>query len=274
MTIRLKGDIIIVTKQSILSLDTEYTERGIVMMYAYIRVSTARQDFGRQIDNINKAYPDISTDNYYKEKYSAKTMNRPRWNELYKKLKSGDTVVFDSVSRMSREAEEGIALYKTLYDKGVNLIFLNEPYCNTDTYRQSAQQSIKLTGDRIADIFIQATNQVLMILAETQIRQAFEQAEKERKDTSSRVSGGMRSKQLQAAKEGITIHYGLTKGDKLTTKKSIAAKQIILKHCKDFGGSLTDEETAKQAGISRNTYYKYKAELRAAGEYTQIIKGK
>jgi DNA invertase Pin-like site-specific DNA recombinase len=238
-------------------------KRGGIMMYAYIRVSTARQDFSRQIDNIKKAYPEISLDNYVKEKYSAKTLDRPKWKALYKKLKSGDTVVFDSVSRMSRTAEEGIALYKVLYDKGVNLIFLNEPYCNTDTYKQSAEQSIQLTGNKIADIYIEATNQVLMILAETQIRQAFEQAEKERKDTSSRVSGGMRSKQLKAAEEGITIHYGLTKGDKLTTKKSLSAKEIILQYSKDFNGTLKDKDVCTLAGISRNTYYKYKAQLRA-----------
>ena len=229
-------------------------------MYAYCRVSTQRQDLQRQIDNITKLYPSAVI---YSDKFTGATTDRPNWNKLHKILTAGDTVVFDSVSRMSRNAAEGAALYEELYSRGVNLIFLNEPHCNTDTYKQSAAQSIPETGNEIADIYIQATNKVIMILAKRQIEIAFEQAEKERKDICKRVREGMQSKKKAAAAEGITITYGLEKGAKLTTKKSIAAKQIILKHCKDFGGSLTDEETAKQAGISRNTYYKYKAELRA-----------
>lgn len=240
-------------------------------IYAYCRVSTQRQDLQRQIDNITKLYPSAVI---YSDKFTGATTDRPNWNKLHKLLQAGDTVIFDSVSRMSRNAAEGSELYQELYCKGVNLVFINEPHCNTDTYKQSAAQSIPETGNEIADIYIQATNKVIMILAKRQIEIAFEQAEKERKDICKRVKEGMASKKKAAAAEGITIQYGLEKGAKLTTKKSISAKEIIKKHNKDFGGSLTDEETAKQAGISRNTFYKYKAELRAAGEYTQIIKGK
>ena len=48
----------------------------------------------------------------------------------------------------------------------------------------------------------------------------------------------------------------------MTTKKSIAAKKEILKHSKDFGGTLSDSDTMKLTGLSRNTYYKYKKELK------------
>ena len=234
------------------------------MMYAYIRVSTKKQDLQRQIDNISKAYPNI--DEYVSDKFTGKTLDRPNWNRLYKKLKTGDTIVFDSVSRMSRDASEGANLYEELYNKGINLIFLNEPHCNTDTYRQSAEQSIPVTGNEIADIYIQATNQVIMILAKRQIQIAFEQAEKERLDICKRVKDGMQAKKRKAAEMGITIKYGAKEGVKLNVKKSAPAKEIILKHSKDFNGSLSDSEVCKLAGISRNTYYKYKAELRAERE--------
>ena len=46
-------------------------------------------------------------------------------------IKKEDTIVFDSVSRMSRNADEGFKDYKMLYSMGVNLIFLNEPLINT-----------------------------------------------------------------------------------------------------------------------------------------------
>ena len=229
-------------------------------VYAYCRVSTQRQDLQRQIDNITKLYPNAVI---YSDKFTGATTDRPNWNKLHKLLQAGDTVIFDSVSRMSRNAAEGSELYQELYCKGVNLIFINEPHCNTDTYKQSAAQIIPETGNEIADIYIQATNQVIMILAKRQIEIAFEQAEKERKDICKRVKEGMAAKKNKAAAEGITVKYGLEKGAKLTVKKAAPAKDIILKHSKDFGGSLNDADVCKLAGISRNTYYKYKAELKA-----------
>ena len=49
----------------------------------------------------------------------------------------------------------------------------------------------------------------------------------------------------------------------LRLKKSIEAKKTILQHCRAFGGSLSDAETQKLAGVSRNTFYKYKSELKS-----------
>ena len=39
-------------------------------------------------------------------------MSRPRWEWLMTKVQPGDTIVFDSVSRMSRD-EEGFKDYKS-----------------------------------------------------------------------------------------------------------------------------------------------------------------
>ena len=56
---------------------------------------------------------------------------------------------------------------------------------------------------------------------------------------------------------------GRKKDAKITTKKSIAAKEIIRKHSRDFSGTLSDVEVMQLTGLSRNTYYKYKRELKA-----------
>ena len=55
---------------------------------------------------------------------------------------------------------------------------------------------------------------------------------------------------------------GQKAGAKLHVKKSDAAKKAIQIYSKDFGGLLSDKDVMKLAGISPNTYYKYKAELR------------
>ena len=73
---------------------------------------------------------------------------------------------------------------------------------------------------------------------------------------------------LPRTKEGIETarlngkQIGQRQGAKLTTKKSVSAKEIISRHSKDFGGTLSDAEVMKLAGLARNTFYKYKRELR------------
>ena len=55
---------------------------------------------------------------------------------------------------------------------------------------------------------------------------------------------------------------GNVKGAKLTTKKSVKAKELIKKYSKDFEGTLEDKEVITLTGVSRNSYYKYKREIR------------
>ena len=95
----------------------------------------------------------------------------------------------------------------------------------------------------------------MLLLAKEQIRLAFEQSEKEVQDLRQRTREGMQTARLSDKQ------IGQVSGTKLVTKKSLAAKEIILKHNKAFGGSLNDLETITQAGITRKTFYKYKKEL-------------
>ena len=55
---------------------------------------------------------------------------------------------------------------------------------------------------------------------------------------------------------------GLAKGTTLVTEKSLRCKEIIKKHATDFGGTLSDSEVMTLCKISRNSYYKYKRELK------------
>ena len=77
-------------------------------IYGYCRISTAKQSIDRQIRNIKAEYP---TAHIVQEAYTGTSIFRPEWLKLYRVLKAGDTMVFDSVSRMSRNAEKGFALY-------------------------------------------------------------------------------------------------------------------------------------------------------------------
>ena len=96
------------------------------MIYAYCRVSTPHQRLERQITNITELYPKATI---FREFYTGTTQNRPNWERLMGQIKKEDTIVFDSVSRMSRNAQEGFRDYKALYEQNVSLVFLNE-LCN------------------------------------------------------------------------------------------------------------------------------------------------
>ena len=190
--------------------------------------------------------------------------NRLHWDKLISQIKKEDTIVFDSVSRMSRNADEGFKDYKMLYSMGVNLSFLNEPLINTSVFDSTKNNLLNVnvkTGNEAIDNFfkgnIQLINNFMMALAEQQIKAAFEQSEKEVSDLHSRISQGIR----EAKRNGTQI--GLTQGTTLTTKKSIDCKSIIKKHSKDFGGSLEDPDVMKLCGCSRNSYYKYKKEAKS-----------
>lgn len=223
------------------------------MIYGYCRISTPAQNIERQERNILSVYP---TAKIHKEAYTGTVIARPVFSRLLSKLRPGDTMVCDSVSRMSRDASEGVETYMQLYDAGVNLVFLKEPHINSDTYRQALNNQVALTGDAV-DCILKGINEYLKTLAKRQIEIAFEQSEKEVQDLRQRTKEGMQTARL-AGKQ-----IGQQPGKKLTVKKYALAKPIILKHCKCFGGSLSDAEVQALCGVSRKTFYEYKQRIKA-----------
>lgn len=235
------------------------TERGNSMnnkVYGYCRISTQQQSVERQIRNIKAEYPKaiIVQETFTGTDYES----RKELQRLLKNIKAEDTIVFDSVSRLSRDAETGFKIYKELFDKGINLVFLKEGYINTEVYKSTLENTntVQVQDELLDNTILEGIRKYLMKLAEQQIKIAFEQAEKEVQDLRQRTREGIETARL----EGKQI--GQVEGAKLTTKKSIKAKEVILKHSKDFEGTLQDDDVMKLAEVSRNTYYKYKRELK------------
>lgn len=218
-----------------------------------------KQRLERQIDNIKREYPGAVI---ITEEYTGTTTDRPKWNKLIERIKKESvkgievTLVFDEVSRMSRNAKEGFEDYKMLYDMGANLIFLKERHIDTANFRQALQSKVAMTGTDV-DIILSAVNEYMMKLAERQIEIAFQTAQAEVDYLHQRTSEGVRK--AQAAGKQI----GRAKGSKVETKKAIEAKKQIQKHSKGFGGNLLDLDCMKLIGLARNTFYKYKREMKA-----------
>ena len=252
------------------------------IVYGYCRVSTQKQSLQRQIDNITSKYPEAVI---ITEKYTGTKIDRPEWSKLYKKIKQNVkdnqncTVVFDEVSRMSRNAEDGFSLYMELFSMGVSLVFLKEPHINTESYKKAMEGiiSVNITSghnaaDKMINSIMDAINEFMQAKVKEDIKLSFERAEEEVVLLHKRISDGMKT--IQRANERYRItgetdkikQIGGVSGKRLTTKKSIEKKAEILKHSVDFGGTLNDVDCMKLTGLSRNTFYKYKRELKAESE--------
>ena len=243
------------------------------MIYGYCRISTPKQNIERQIRNILKEFPDAVM---IEETFSG-FQRRKELEKLIRYIQTGDTIVFDSVSRMSRNAEEGFALYEKLYSKGAELIFLKEPHINTATYRKTLQEkqiSLNLSSgdeatDKLMKSILDALNDYILALAKKQIQLAFIQSQKEIDDLHQRTREGIET----ARRNGKQI--GQKQGSILHIRKKAPIQQLILKYSKSFNGSNLDKDViaiinaspdpddkSKKLHVSLNTYYKYKAELK------------
>ena len=225
------------------------------MIYGYARISTQKQNIERQIRNILKYCPDAIIK---QEIYTGtKTDGRKVFDKLLKIVRSGDTIIFDSVSRMSRNAETGFQVYQDLFDRGIELVFIKEPHINTETYKKALSNNIEMTGTK-TDIILEAINKYLMERAKEQIIIAFSQAEKEVSDLHQRTKEGIET----ARRNGKQI--GRKSGTTIETKKARMVKEKIIMYSSSFNGTLNDTDVIKLIGISRNTYYKYKSAIKSA----------
>ena len=232
-------------------------------IWGYARISTKKQNIERQVRNI-LAFNPLAV--IIQETYTGRNSSRPKFEKLLKTIRTGDTIIFDSVSRMSRNADEGFTLYQELYSKGVNLVFLKERHIDSETYRKELDKQVTLrvkTGEPFADVLFQtivdALNAYVLNLAEKQIRLAFEQSQKEVDDLSQRTKEGIET----ARRNGKQI------GGYRERKRERPIKELIRKFSRSFDGNLKDKEViavinSGELHVSPNTYYKYKLEIRLA----------
>lgn len=229
----------------------------------YVRVSSQHQQILRQIKNIKQYYPDAII---IKDHYTGTKLDRPGFARLLqmcrgKYLPKGKIVgkiVFDEVSRMSRNEIDGYNQYMEFYNMGIELVFLKEPQLNTETYRQAMQKCINLkidTGDKATDEFVKsigdALNTYTLELACQQIKSAFGAAQRERDYLSQRTKEGLQIARLYGKQ------IGRIEGTTVTTKKYLNSKEKILKYYNKLGGELTAQQIADICHISRSTLYTY-----------------
>lgn len=96
------------------------------MIYGYARVSTTCQGRdGNSLEDQRRALEAYGCQTIIEEAYSGKTMERPSFVALQKRLKEGDTLVVCKLDRFARTAIEGVQTVRELFDRGVKVHILN-----------------------------------------------------------------------------------------------------------------------------------------------------
>ena len=118
------------------------------MEYGYIRVSSIGQNVARQVDALHEAGIDDSR--IFTDKMSGKDFNRPSWKRLFRKLKSGDLLVVQSLDRLGRNYEEIQDQWRRIIkEKDADIRVLDMPLLDT------TNNTCGLAGRLVADIVLQ-----------------------------------------------------------------------------------------------------------------------
>ena len=136
------------------------------MTYGYVRVSSRDQNEERQMIAMQDF--GVKKKQIYLDKQSGKDFERPQYQKLMRKIKSGDTLVIKSIDRLGRNYDEILVQWRTITkQKKAAIVVLDMPLLDT-------RQNRDLTGTLIADIVLQ----LLSYVAQTE-REFIKQRQKE-----------------------------------------------------------------------------------------------
>lgn len=211
--------------------------------YFYMRISTKesndKQSFQRQYKSL-EAYSkenDLKfTDRYiYKDDITGATFDRTEWQELESNLKEHDTIIFKEISRFTRQAEEGYKKYMELMNKGVNLVFIDNPTVSTDYIKNLI--NIANNQNLVTKTALESTIKLLLIVE-------LDRVEQERKIIAKRIKQGIEaSNKKQGRKQGQL--------DKMNDELKADIKLFLNDR------SIKQVDLMKKHNISRNTLKKY-----------------
>lgn len=177
--------------------------------------------------------------------------------ELKEVVKSGDSVIFDSVLELDSSGmnsfENIYNTYKWFVDNDIDVMFDRSSNCDYEAIRAQIRTLIGYGVKLPIDTFFRAVLD-LEVSAYINVRDAQAVRKKNAQLSSSKLTGK---------------NYGRPKGSTAKSDRKKKAMQIILENCRDFKGTLSDDECLPLTGISRASYYRYKKDLKAESEKTK-----
>jgi DNA invertase Pin-like site-specific DNA recombinase len=126
-------------------------------IYGYARVSTQQQDLARQLDML-KDYDCIEI---LTEKISGTKADRPELVRIKDKIRTGDTFVIESFSRLGRSTKDLIELVEWFENKGVKLISIKENFDTTTPQGKLMLAVFQAFSQFERDLIVQRTKEGL-----------------------------------------------------------------------------------------------------------------
>lgn len=126
-------------------------------IFGYARVSTQDQELARQIDALEK----YGVDQIFTEKITGTKAHRPQLDKLKDKLREGDTVVIESLSRLGRSTKDLLALLEEWNGQGVKLVSLKEQIDTTTPTGKLLVTVLSALSQFERDIIVQRTKEGL-----------------------------------------------------------------------------------------------------------------
>ena len=216
--------------------------------FAYMRISTkeerGKQKFTRQEQAIERWCKENNTEiperRIYRDDASGKSFERPSWKELIQDIQTGDTIVFKDICRFTREYENGFKEYMKLLDKGINLVFLDNPTISTE-YIKSMMGVAERQQNRIAKKSLKDTIELLILVE-------LDRAEQEREITVKRIKDGIAASSKKSGRKTGQL-------DKMTPELKADIQKFLVDR------SIKQVDLMNKYHISRNTLKKYIASV-------------
>ena len=210
-------------------------------IFSYMRISTKessdKQSFNRQ-DKSLKTYENNNNIEYtlsLKDDCSGKSFDRPAWKQLEQLVHEGDTIVFKEISRFTREAENGYEKYMELMQKGINLIFIDNPTVSTDYIKNLTR--VATEQDLVAKTALESIIKLLLIVE-------LDRVQKEREIIVKRIKQGIQASEKKSGRKFNSL-------DKMTDELREDIKLFLNDR------SIKQIDLMKKHNISRNTLKKY-----------------
>lgn len=120
------------------------------MNYGYIRVSAKDQNEARQLAALSGL--NIPAGNIYLDKQSGKNFDRPAYQRLLRRLRSGDALYILSIDRLGRDYDEILEQWRIITKKkSADIVVLDFPLLDT----RARLEGQDLTGRFVADLVLQ-----------------------------------------------------------------------------------------------------------------------
>ena len=215
-------------------------------LFGYLRISTKeerrKQKFTRQ-EHALKSWcaennEEIPERRIYRDDASGKNFNRASWKEMEQDVQAGYTIIFKDICRFTRERDNGYKKYMELLNRGIELIFLDNPTLNTEYIKSMQNSAEKMKRENIVGGM--TLEFVIRLLLVTEL----DKAEKERETTVKRIKDGIAASDKKSGRK-------IGQLDKLSPELENDIRVYLVNR------SVKQIDLINRYNISRNTLKKY-----------------